>query len=88
MGCPLILLKNLTLQNCGMKWLGRGRRGLTLKVEIIKNMIMTCAFWNIRGLNKADRINCLADFIKTNKLDFIGIHKKTDLHRWFFKNCM
>jgi exonuclease III len=29
--------------------------------------------WNIRGLNKYGRINYLVDFIKQNKLDFVGI---------------
>jgi hypothetical protein len=31
--------------------------------------------WNIRGLNKAGRINCLSNFIKVNNLDFIGIQE-------------
>jgi exonuclease III len=32
-------------------------------------------FWNIRGLNKASRGKCLADVIKVNKLDFIGVQE-------------
>jgi hypothetical protein len=41
---------------------------------------MKGALWNIRGLNKADRISYLRDFIKNNKLDFVGIQetKKVD----------
>jgi hypothetical protein len=41
---------------------------------------MRGAFWNIRGLNKTGRINCLSDFIMANKLDFVGIQetKKND----------
>jgi exonuclease III len=36
---------------------------------------MIGAFWNIRGLNKSGRINCLTDFIKTHKLDFVGLQE-------------
>jgi exonuclease III len=36
---------------------------------------MRGVFWNIRGLNKAGRINCLFDFIRNNNLDFIGIQE-------------
>jgi hypothetical protein len=33
-------------------------------------MIVYC--WNIRGLNKAGRLQCLADFVRSNNLD-LGI---------------
>jgi hypothetical protein len=36
---------------------------------------MKVAFWNVRGLNKTGRLNCLADFVKCNKLDFVGIQE-------------
>jgi exonuclease III len=36
---------------------------------------MIGAFWNTRGLNKAGKIKCLADFINSNKLDFVGIQE-------------
>jgi exonuclease III len=36
---------------------------------------MKGAFWNIRGLNKSGRMKCLADFISSNKLDFVGIQE-------------
>jgi hypothetical protein len=38
-------------------------------------MLMIGAFWNIRCLNKAGRLNCVTDFIKSHSLDFIGLHK-------------
>jgi hypothetical protein len=38
-----------------------------------KKLKMRGAFWNIRGLNKSGRLNCLADFVRDNKLDFVGI---------------
>jgi hypothetical protein len=37
---------------------------------------MIGAFLNIRGFNKTGRINCLADFIKNKRLDFVGIQEK------------
>jgi hypothetical protein len=40
-----------------------------------KIVIMRCALLNIRALNKDGRINCLNDFIKNNKLDFVGIQE-------------
>jgi len=56
------------------------RLGLRLlkKALMLKNQnkhLMIGAFWNIRGLNKIGRIECLKDFITTNKLDFIGIQE-------------
>ena len=34
---------------------------------------MIGAFWNIRGLNKASRHQCLTDFFNNNNLDFVAI---------------
>jgi exonuclease III len=42
---------------------------------MLKHNQMKGAFWNIRGLNKAGRVNCLANFIKQNDLDFVGIQE-------------
>jgi exonuclease III len=42
-------------------------------IQII--VLMIGAFWNVRGLNKEGRIQCLADFIKDNKLDFVGFQQ-------------
>jgi exonuclease III len=36
---------------------------------------MIGAFWNIRGLNKEGRLQCLAYFVKDNSLDFVGIQE-------------
>jgi len=36
---------------------------------------MIGAFWNIRGLNKTGRLECLKDFISNNSLDFVGIQE-------------
>jgi hypothetical protein len=36
---------------------------------------MIGALWNIRGLNKLGRSTCVADLIKHQKLDFIGIQE-------------
>jgi exonuclease III len=36
---------------------------------------MKGVFWNIRGLNKPSRIKCLADFIRSNNLDFFGVQE-------------
>jgi exonuclease III len=32
-------------------------------------------FWNIRGLNKPGRFNCVRDLIKTNSLDFLALQE-------------
>jgi hypothetical protein len=40
-----------------------------------KTTQMKWTFWNIRGLNKTGRINCLASFIRQNDLDFVGIQE-------------
>lgn len=41
---------------------------------------MIGAFWNVRGLNKEGRLQCITDFVNNNKLDFVGFHetKKVD----------
>jgi exonuclease III len=36
---------------------------------------MIGAFWNIRGLNKDGHLHCLADFVKNNSLDFVGLQE-------------
>lgn len=36
---------------------------------------MIGAFWNIRGLNKEGRLQCLAEFVNNNKLDFVDIQE-------------
>ena len=55
-------------------------------IIIVHSLIMLGAFWNIRGLNKLGRLECLKDFIDTNKLDFVGIQetKKSSFHESFF----
>jgi exonuclease III len=37
---------------------------------------MIGGFWNIRGLRKPGRTKALCDFIKNNKLDFVGVQEK------------
>jgi hypothetical protein len=37
---------------------------------------MIGGFWNIRGLCKSGRTKALCDFIKNNKLDFVGVQEK------------
>lgn len=41
---------------------------------------MIGAFWNIRSLNKSGRVECLKDFIDTNKLDFVGLQETKIAH--------
>jgi hypothetical protein len=36
---------------------------------------MIGTFWNSRGLNKLGRIRCVSDFIKMNKLEFVGLQE-------------
>ena len=36
---------------------------------------MIGAFWNVRGLNKAGRVKCVADFIANNNLSFVGLQE-------------
>jgi exonuclease III len=33
------------------------------------------AFWNVRGLNKEGHLQCLADFVKDNYIDFVGLQE-------------
>jgi mannosylglycoprotein endo-beta-mannosidase len=41
---------------------------------------MIGAFWNIRGLNKEGRLQCLSDFVKDNSLDFVGLQETKKEH--------
>jgi hypothetical protein len=41
--------------------------------------MMIGGFWNIRGLGKPGRTRALSDFIKENRLDFVGVQEKTKL---------
>jgi exonuclease III len=52
-----------------------------------KSNQMIGVVWNIRGLNKTSRLKCLADFIRNNNLDFVGIQetKKADLQNSFLE---
>lgn len=36
---------------------------------------MIGAFWNIRGLNKEGRLQCITDFVKDNHLDLVGFQE-------------
>jgi hypothetical protein len=36
---------------------------------------MIGAFWNNRALNKTGRIKCVVDFIRMNRLDFVGLQE-------------
>lgn len=36
---------------------------------------MIGAFWNVRGLNKEGRLQCITDFVHDNKLDFVGFQE-------------
>ena len=36
---------------------------------------MIGAMWNVRGLNKSGRSECIKNFIDTNKLDFVGLQE-------------
>jgi len=38
-------------------------------------LIMIEAFWNVRGPNKEGKLQCLADFVKDNNLDFVGFQE-------------
>jgi hypothetical protein len=40
---------------------------------------MIGGFWNIRGLNKTGRFKCLYEFIRHNKLDYVGIQETKNL---------
>ena len=36
---------------------------------------MIGAMWNVRGLNKSGRLDCIKDFIINNNLDFVGLQE-------------
>jgi len=36
---------------------------------------MIGAFWKCRGRNKEGRLQCFADFVKDNSLDFVGLQE-------------
>ena len=36
---------------------------------------MIGALWNIRGLNKEGQLQCITDFVKENRLDFVGFQE-------------
>lgn len=36
---------------------------------------MIGAFWNVRGLNKEGRLQCITDFVNDNNLDFVGFQE-------------
>ena len=48
---------------------------------------MIGALWNIRGLNKEGRLQCITDFVKENQLDFVGFQetKKESFQDSFLK---
>lgn len=49
---------------------------------------MIGGFWNIRGLNKSGRIECVSNFISFNNLDFICLFesKKEECSDIFVKS--
>jgi exonuclease III len=49
--------------------------GIKQKMPMTKYTQMRGVVWNIRGLNKTGRINCLADLISKYNLDFIGVQE-------------
>jgi exonuclease III len=36
---------------------------------------MIGATWNVRGLNKRGKLQCITDFVVENKLDFVGFQE-------------
>jgi exonuclease III len=36
---------------------------------------MIGAAWNVRGLNKRYKLQCITDFVDENKLDFVGFQE-------------
>ena len=36
---------------------------------------MIGATWNVRGLNKTGKLQCITDFVVGNKLDFVGFQE-------------
>lgn len=53
-----------------------------------KSYPMLGALWNVRGLNKEGRLQCITDFVNENKLDFVGFQetKKKRIFRNLFLN--
>lgn len=53
----------------------------------IKSLLMIGAVWNVRSLHKEGRLQCVADFVKENNLDFLGFQetKKDNFHESFLK---
>jgi hypothetical protein len=49
---------------------------------------MIGVFWDIRGLNKTGRLQCISDFIKEHRLDFVGVQetKKTIISDAFLQS--
>jgi exonuclease III len=47
---------------------------------------MIGATWNVRGLNKRGKLQCITDFVADNKLDFVGFQetKKEGFHLELF----
>lgn len=50
---------------------------------------MIGAVWNVRGLNKKGRLQCVTDFIKNNNLDFVGFQEtKKESFQESYLNCI
>jgi exonuclease III len=48
---------------------------------------MIDAFWNIRSLNKSSRLQCISDFIREHRLDFVSFQetKKSNISDTFLQ---
>jgi len=68
----------------GLKWLV-----WVLRPLILTMLIMIRAVWNIRGINKRGRLQCITDFVAENKIDFVSLQetKKRILRRFIFEPC-
>jgi hypothetical protein len=55
------------------EWLKGADIRIEIRVNKIRLILMIGAFWNVRRLNKTGRLSCLNEFIKQNRLDFVGI---------------
>jgi hypothetical protein len=64
--------------NESASWTEVVRRGKT-RSKSEKLILMIGGFWNIRGLNKTGRFKCLYEFIRHNKLDYVGIQETKNL---------
>jgi exonuclease III len=40
---------------------------------------MIGATWNVRGLNKRGKLQCITDFVVENKLDFVGFQETKNI---------